>query len=242
MSPQAEPGAGSKPKRSSGRRPSLTREEILAAALAIVDDGGLDALTMRAVADRLGVYPNAVHWHMGSRSGLIGAVSTKVFDEIRLPPQRDVPWPDWIRAMAREIRRVMRRHHHLAQVIGTQLVTTTGAMPFVERVLSVLTDAGFDDERLTVAYNSVIGFAIGWPALELSTEPTDQHPAWKDDFAAELAGLNPLLFPALTRAMPAVRNRAYLLRWDSGATEPLDTSFEFALDILVAGLGAQLPG
>src|SRR4051794_16987037 len=129
MSTQAEPGGSPKSrgaaktsaartggtkagsaKRSSGRRPSLTRDQILVASLAIVDENGLDALTMREVADRLGVYPNAVYWHMGSRSGLIGAVSTKVFDEIRLPDQRDVTWQDWIGAMAREVRQAMRRH------------------------------------------------------------------------------------------------------------------------------------
>jgi TetR/AcrR family tetracycline transcriptional repressor len=255
MSAHSESGAGPKSraaakangakasgaKRNAGRRPSLTRDEILTASLAIVDEGGLDALTMRAVADRLGVYPNAIYWHVRSRSGLIGAVSTKVFDEIRLPDQRDVTWQDWIRAMAREVRQAMRRHPNLAQVIGTELVPTTRAMPFIERVLSVLTAAGFDDERLPAAYNSVIGFAIGWPTLELSTEPAGQDPSWKEGFASELDDLNPLAFPVLVRALPTLRNSAYMLRWDSGATEPLDSSFEFALDILVTGLSAHLP-
>src|SRR5438445_9330511 len=56
------------PARAAGKPASLTREEIVDAAMTLVDEVGLDALTMRAVADRLGVYPNALYWHIGSRS------------------------------------------------------------------------------------------------------------------------------------------------------------------------------
>jgi AcrR family transcriptional regulator len=218
----------------------VTRDEIIATALTIVDEGGLSALTMRELSERLGVYPNTVYWHLGSRSSLVGAVSTMVFDEIRLPDQRDVTWQEWIKAMAGECRKAMHRHPNLAQVIGAQLATTTRAMPFVERVLSVLIAAGFDDDQLPYAYNASIAFAIGWPTLELSTEPEGQDPAWKTQFADELDGLNPMTFPVLTRAMPGLRNAAFMLRWDSGATMPLDASYEFALEIFVRGLDAML--
>src|SRR5687768_14777402 len=83
---------GTKTRRKSTARANVTRDEIIATALTIVDEGGLSALTMRELSERLGVYPNTVYWHLGSRSSLVGAVSTMVFDEIRLPDQRDVTW------------------------------------------------------------------------------------------------------------------------------------------------------
>jgi AcrR family transcriptional regulator len=226
--------------RNAGKRGSLTRDDILKAALAIVDHDGLDALTMRAVADRLNVYPNALYWHIGSRSALVGAVSTKVFDEIHLPDQDEVSWQDWIRAMARECRTAMHRHPNLARVIGAELVPTTRAMPFVERVLAVLSGAGFEDTRLPAAFNCVIEFAIGWPTLELSAESPIEEGSWKTAFADELDGLDPGTFPVLTRALPSMRNAAFMVRWDSGTSAPLDESHTFALEVLLAGLTAQL--
>lgn len=205
-----------------------------------MDESGLASLTMRELSDRLGVYPNTIYWHLGSRNSLVGAVSTMVFDEIRLPDQRDTTWQEWLKLVAVECRAAMHRHPNLSPVIGAQLATTTRAMPFVERILSVLVAAGFDDELLPHAYNTLLAFVIGWPTLELSTEPEGQDPDWKSQFAGELDDLNPMLFPVLTRAMPNLRNSGFMLRWDSGATRPLDSSFQFALDALLAGLEARL--
>jgi AcrR family transcriptional regulator len=220
--------------------PALSREAILEVALQLVDRDGLDALTMRALADRLDVYPNALYWHVGSRSNLIGALSTVVFDEIELPTSPDVHWRDWLTTMIEQCRAAMHRHPHLAQVLSSQLVPTTRAMPFVERTLAALSGAGFTDDQLPLVYNSVIAFAFGWPAVELSSMPAGADATWHEEFAASLDTLSSTAFPTLTRTLPALRNAAFMLRWESGLTAPLDAGHAMALKILLDGLEAQV--
>ncbi|GAA2411808.1 hypothetical protein GCM10010191_21500 [Actinomadura vinacea] len=219
----------------------LTRKAVLDTALKIVDEAGLDALTIRAIARELGVYPNAVHWHVGSRTNLVGAVASRLFDEITLPDPRKHTWDEWLEVVARQWRDAMHQHPNIAMVAGTHLVTTTGAMPIVERILSVLLDAGFEDESLVDAYNAFVGFVLGWLTVELSREPENADRGWKDEFEEDLDQLDPNTFPALTSAMPRMRNAAFLTRWDSGRQQPMAGAFDAALTVLISGLRASVP-
>lgn len=222
-------------------KPALTRKRVLDAALKIVDESGPEALSMRAVAREIGVYPNAVYWHVGSRTQLIGAVSTLVFDEVTLPDAREHRWDDWLGLVAREWRAAMYRHPNIAAIAGTQLATTTRAMPIVERILSVLADAGFEDAALINAYNTFVGFLLGWLTVELSREPEPDDSGWKEEFAADLDQIDPNTFPTLARAMPKMRNSAFMTRWDSGQQRPMEESFDAALHIVLVGLRAVAP-
>lgn len=222
-------------------RPSLSRDVVLDAALKIVDESGLESLTVRAVARDLGVFPNAVYWHIGSKTNLVGAVASRLFDGITLPDARKHSWDEWLEIVAKQWREAMHQHPNIAVVAGTYLVTTTGAMPIVERILSVLLDAGFEDEDLVNAYNTFVGFVLGWLTLELSQQPGNDNQGWKEAFEAELDRLDPNTFPTLTSVMPRMRNAAFLTRWDSGRQRPLVSSFEAAVSALIAGLQASLP-
>ena len=91
------------------------------------------------------------------------------------------------------------------------------------------------------SYNSVTGFVVGWVTLELSSEPKDVDGAWKEDFAAELDALPADAFPVLTRNMGRLENNAFMTRYDSGRSRPMDRSFAFALNVLMQGLRVVRP-
>jgi TetR/AcrR family transcriptional regulator, tetracycline repressor protein len=222
-----------------GRR-SLSRPEIVNAALLYVDEHGLDALTMRALAKEIGVYPTALYWHIGTKAQLVAAVTTTVLDDILLPADHGMAWDDWLAEVARLCRQALHRHPNLSPVIGSQLVVTTAALPLVERVLSVLERAGFTGRELVDVYNAVAGFILGWVSLELSSGPLDVEDDWQDEYAGQLRSVSPNAFPTMTRNMELVANNAFLTRWDSGRVRPMDRSFEASLELLLLGLRVKL--
>ncbi|MEU7855027.1 TetR/AcrR family transcriptional regulator C-terminal domain-containing protein [Nonomuraea sp. NPDC049141] len=233
-------GSGPQSRARREARAPLSRGEVVDAALRYVDEHGLEALTMRALAKEMGVYPTALYWHTGTKAQLVAAVSARVLEEIVLPSEQGTAWDDWLMAMARLCREAMHRHPNLAPIIGSQLVVTTTAVPFVERVVGVLERAGFAGEELVHVYNAVIGFVLGWITLELSAGPADAKDGWQKGFAAELRAVNPNVFPALTRNLPLLENNAFLTRWDSGRDKPMDGSFTMALELLVRGLRSKI--
>lgn len=226
-------------RRRAAARAPLSRAEVVDAALRYVDEHGLDALTMRALAAEMSVYPTALYWHTGSKAQLVAAVSARVLEGIVLPSDHDMQWDQWLAAVARLCREAMHRHPNLAPIIGSQLVVTTTALPFVERVVDVLERAGFSGQKLIDAYNTAIGFVLGWVTLELSQGPADGD-EWQQEYATQLRAVNPTAYPALTRNLDLMANNAFLTRWDSGRDRPMDSSFETALDVLILGLRAKV--
>ena len=222
-----------------GVRSPLSRAEVVDAAVRYIDEHGLDALTMRALAKEMGVYPTALYWHIGSKPQLVVAASARVLDGLVLPAERGVDWDVWLGQVARLCRAAMHRHPNLAPIMGSQLVVSTTAIPFVERMLSVLERAGFENDELVDSFNAVIGFLLGWVTLELSAPPVDAEAGWQTAFAAELREVDPNTFPVLTRNMTAMANNAFLARWDTGRDKPMDRSFEAALDVLIRGLRSK---
>ncbi|MET0237973.1 MAG: TetR/AcrR family transcriptional regulator C-terminal domain-containing protein [Kibdelosporangium sp.] len=221
-------------------RKSLSRPEIVSAALRYVDEHGLDALSMRALAKEMGVYPTALYWHIGTKAQLVGAATATVLDDILMPADHDMAWDDWLTEVARLCRQAMHRHPNLAPVIGSQLVVTTAALPLVERMLNVLERAGFTGQDLVDVYNAVAGFILGWVSLELSGGPLDIEDDWQEEYAGQLRSVNPNAYPTISRNLELLANNAFLTRWESGRVRPMDQSFESSLELLIRGLRVKL--
>jgi AcrR family transcriptional regulator len=216
----------------------LTKDMILSAAVGIVDEQGLQALTIRKVADALGVYPTAITWHIGSKDQLVADASGLIFETLQLPDDKAHDWRDWLRLTAASFRESMHKHPNFAVVIGNQLHTSLPALPFVERVLRILNDNGLQGAGLLKAYNAYVGCLIGWVSLELSSSG-----ATPPDAEGQLGVLNNLderLYTALSRNLPVVANKAFMVRWDSGTSNPMDDSFEFMLDSVLAGIADSI--
>lgn len=235
--------AGRKPRRTGrgGDSDQLTRELIVTTALRLVDAEGMDMLTMRALADALNVYPTAVYWHVGSKSNLATLIAEQVFNELVLPDDNRLTWDLWLGEVVRQWRAVMHRHPNVAVMSAGKLLTSSAALPFIERLVGVLERAGFSGQQLADVYNAVLGFAFGWVSTELSEAPADASDTWSSEFEESLATLNSIAHPALTRNMPDLINRAILLRWKSGRERPLDSAFELALTSLLDGIRLTAP-
>jgi AcrR family transcriptional regulator len=215
-------------------------DDVVEAAMAVLDEVGLEGFTMRAVADQLGTYPATLYWHVGGRGDLLSAIVDRVLSDMSVPDAETMHWTDWLRAMAREYRRVLHAHPNVGGIVSTELVVGQTALVLTETVLQVLQSAGFQGTQLAAAHNVIVGSVVGWVSVELSSRPADLDEEWTDRFAASLRELPATQFPAITGNLDAVNGRVIGLRYRGGAEDPLDNAFEMALDTWVGGLALQL--
>jgi len=179
-----------------------------------------------------------VHWHVSTREALLAEVAAIVMAEVAPPPGK-LAWKDWIAELFRRCRAAVRRHPNVAQLLGAQLVSN-GSLPMalVEGVLAALTEAGFEGEPLLEAYNCVIAAMLGFLTMEFSPLPADNTQAWAEELRERVHTIRPLDHPVLTRNLPLLANKAFIVRWDNGTAVPLDGSFERHIQITIDGLEA----
>src|SRR5438876_12310675 len=103
-------------------RDTLTRGQIVNAAIDLLDADGLEGLTMRALGERLGSAATAVYWHVGSKANLVALAGDHVWNEVELPDLATVDWRTAAAHMAIDLNAVLTRHPWLVQAFGTYLV------------------------------------------------------------------------------------------------------------------------
>lgn len=157
-----------------GRPAQITRDEVLQASLAIADAEGLDAVTMQAVARRLGVTPMALYRHVASKADLLDALVEGLLTEFSLPAG-DLPPAERLRAMGRSIREVARRHPSLFPLLLQRPAVTPESRRVRDSVCAALEEAGLgaaqarQAERLLSTV--VLGFATSEAAGRFRNHP-----------------------------------------------------------------------
>jgi AcrR family transcriptional regulator len=151
-----------------GRRPRLSRERVLQGALSVADTGGLAALTIRSLAEELGVKPMSVYYHVPNKDEILAALVDIVFGEIQLPvPGRD--WRSEMRARAHSAREVLARHRWAIGLLESRSNPGPANLRHHDRVIATLRAAGFSPELTAHAYalidSYVYGFALQEAAL-----------------------------------------------------------------------------
>jgi TetR/AcrR family tetracycline transcriptional repressor len=219
--------------------PALGRERILEAALALIDRDGLAALNIRALAAALGVAPAALYWHVPNRDAVLSGAIGLALSGIA-PRLAGGSWQQRLRGVLKLFRDALRKHPNLAPSVASELASNlTLDAPLLDHVVAALEDAGFDGPALVDAFNVVMAAMCGFATLELSTAPpgdADERASWEAACRAEIDAVDAERHPHLSRHLPGLRNRAFLLRWTSGVKRPLDSGFEAWMDVVVAGL------
>lgn len=139
----ASAGAAGAPREESGRS-RLTKSAVADRALALADAMGLDALTIRKLAQELGVTPMALYWHFRSKEELLEGLADRVWAEIGVDVDPAAPWPDQLRTMVESLVRVLREHPAAPQLLMNSDKQGEAALKVTEAALEVLRGAGFD--------------------------------------------------------------------------------------------------
>jgi AcrR family transcriptional regulator len=221
-------------QRPPARQRGLGREAIVRAAIAVADEGGPQALTMAAVARRLGSYtPMALYRYVSSKDGLTDLMLDHVAGEIALPPE---PGPDWradLRAIALASWDMVMRHTWFAQLVHARPPLGPNMMRRTEIVLQILTRQGAPvDEAMT--YAALLDRHVFGGALQAAEERAMRERYGIVDIKDMTAAISDL----------AVADGRYpmLSTWmASPSPVSADEQLELSLIFLFDGIAAQLP-
>jgi AcrR family transcriptional regulator len=221
------------------RQRALGREEIVAAAIGVADEGGPGAVTMKAVAARLGSYSAmALYRYVHSKDGLVDLMLDAATAQIPVPAR---PGPDWradLEALAAATRQVTKRHPWYAALFHTRPPAGPHMMARVEFMLSVLTAQGASTAE-AMTYAALIDRHIFGSGLQEAEEARMSRRHGLDDDAGLTAAL------AAVHDLAAAAGRyPNLTRWlAQPAGAPADEQFDLGLSFLLDGIAARLrPG
>ena len=205
----------------------LTPDRVITAAAALIEEVGLKDFSMRKLAGKLGCAAMSIYHHFPSQAHLMDALVDRAVAETAAPPA-DLPFIDRLAFVAREFRRVGLRHPRFFQFQAVHRMNTPLALQYLDGILAVLREAGFDDRTAAHLFR-MLGYYVTGATLDetngYAAGPTAAEPVSPEDFRAN--------YPNIASAGP------YFSR------ENWETIFERGLGILLADFEAQrraLPG
>jgi AcrR family transcriptional regulator len=160
-------------RRRPGPRRALTEDEILDAALCLLDDGGANAASIRGIAAKVGVAPNAVYTYFPDKAAVIKALVERLLGEVDhdVFADRSRPWPERVEALALDLRAHLSAHPGAVTLMIGGPMDGPHALALNERLLELLADAGLDRIEAAQASYLLIVYVFGSIALEVA----DQH-------------------------------------------------------------------
>ena len=207
------------------RRVALSRDRVLQAAASIADRSGIESLSMRKLADELGVVPMALYKHVANKEELLDGMIDVVVSEID-PPVKGTDWKSAVRQRILSARRALLRHPWASQVIESRTNPTPVLLEYMNSMIGIFLAAGF-----SVNLTHHLMHAIGSRLMGFTQELFD------DTKSAET--LSPDVIREMARRYPYVAQIAGAASHDGetvvgpGCDDQFE--FEFSLDLLLSG-------
>lgn len=202
-------------------RKTLNRARVLAEALTMLDREGVEAFSMRRLAERLRVTPMALYNHVGDRDELLQAVAALVVDGIAWPEHDD--WREQVRGCFRALRSACLAHPGAVPLIEAADELPVSIFRPMELILAALGRTGLGHADALRAYYLLTTFTLGQAGYQIRGWSRGVDAA----AAVERARIDPAAFPHVSRVLSAAE-------WD------FDASFEFGLSVILDGLGRRL--
>jgi TetR/AcrR family tetracycline transcriptional repressor len=221
--------------RNRGGRPragqeALSRGRILDAALRLVDEEGMGALTMRRLGAELGVNPMSIYHHLPGKDAVISGLVELVFSGMRVRYSEGSSWQDRVRAWAEAYRDLVRSHPNLVLEIVSNAAAVTEAVLLVnEPLYAALDEAGLPPAEVVVVADSVVDFVHGFAIAEGAQPPG--HPFDRRKLLERLETGAAEVLPTMSRVFRALT--ADEARYD------FDRGFDAGLGILLKGIEAS---
>ncbi|MEU7907892.1 TetR/AcrR family transcriptional regulator [Actinoplanes sp. NPDC049118] len=218
-----------------GRRAGIGIDQVTAAAIEVADADGMDGLSMRSVADRLGVGTMSLYRHVSSKEELLDLMVDSVSAEVRYDDAGHGDWRSRLERVARSNRSMFERHPWLLRAFPRRPPQGPGVIGKYDAELRTLEGIGLTDVEMDSALTLVLGYVrdatanlLEWTTMSERTGQSD------DEWWAELA---PLLDRVLDRERYslAVRVGTSAARYYEGLHDP-EHAFEFGLQRVLDGI------
>ncbi|MET9375779.1 TetR/AcrR family transcriptional regulator C-terminal domain-containing protein [Streptomyces sp. NPDC002992] len=206
--------------RAQGQRAGLTRQAVLEAALRLVDQEGLKALSMRRLGAELGVEAMTLYHHVPNKIALLDGMIEQVVAEAVPPEFGAATWREDLSAYAHALVAALGAHPHAVPLLLSRPAMTPRNLRTLEAAVAMLHEAGFPLPRALDALYSLTSFVVGHAAAQ----------AGRVDGAGSMASLDPDAYPLLVAAARETGEDASEAR------------FAFALDALLSGFERELAG
>ncbi|MFJ9012456.1 TetR/AcrR family transcriptional regulator [Streptomyces canus] len=211
-------------RRSPGR-PPIPLERIVAAAVQIVDEEGVEALSMRTLAQRLGSGTATLYRHFDNRAALVAHVVDRMFGSIEIGDDElaAMGWRDACRTTVQAMFDAVSRHENVAPLLVEGIPVGPNAMAVRERCIAVLLADDFPPRVAAHAYATLSRYALGF-AIQIRGHHGGDRPGDDGQASAAFRAADPSLYPAT----------AAVAEW---MPVPLEEEFRFGLELLLDGLG-----
>ncbi|POM23007.1 Tetracycline repressor protein class A from transposon 1721 [Actinomadura rubteroloni] len=217
------------PPRKRGPRRSVDRSTVLDAALALVDSGGLPALTMRSLAAEVGLTPGALYTYFPDRAAIVSALVDALLAEADTSVLATArPWRERITTFALGLRDVLLRHPGIVPALLGDAFRGPVALTVGEHLLDALADAGLPPDEAARASYGVMVYVLGAIALEAAEIPPGAPAAPEDVRIAERRA-------ALGHLDPSTHPRTHAAA-DTIAAYVSTGQFRWGLDRMLTGL------
>lgn len=219
-------------------REPLSRERILRSAVEMADQHGIEAVTMRNLAEALGVEAMSLYYHVENKSalldGMVEVVVNEIMDEVSSlqspPPERD--WKTALRSRILAAREILIRHRWAPEVIESRTVMSPGIVFYHEGILEILRKGGFSYDLAHHALHALGSRSLGFTQELFQPDDAADEQAG-EEMLEQMAADLPYLVGMLSEIVHD--DPESTLGWCDDQTE-----FEFGLDVLLDGLENRL--
>ncbi|HEY5231704.1 MAG TPA: TetR/AcrR family transcriptional regulator C-terminal domain-containing protein [Galbitalea sp.] len=205
----------------------LSRETIAAGALTLADREGLEAVTIRRLAQEHSVTPMALYWHFKDKDAVLDGIAERIFASVTLPEPDGAPWDVQLRAVLLAVLAAVRPHPLVAELLTPRVMKSDAGLVLAERVIGMLRDAGFS----AASASQTASFLLSSIVTLVTSEPGKSSPltgdAQEDLYRtkrAQLDSLSPKRFPHL------LESAQFFLVCDD-----VESYFTSGMDFLVEG-------
>lgn len=209
-------------------RPGLTRQRIIETALRLLDDVGLDGLTVRRLAAELGVKSPALYWHFRSKQELLDGMADAITQAAGMgPPHEGESWQDWLARRARAYRRSLLAHRDGARLVTSATRLSMSTVRTIDEELTAMVALGFTPVLALRTITALAHYAIGAVLQEQSArqEPARTAQAQLDE---------------LTEALDGGASATLLVAYRQGGGTASEATFEHGLRVLIDGTATAL--
>lgn len=223
--PKAAAPKTAQPKTAKGGRKRLSAERVIEGAVALADQIGVDAMTIRKLADAIDVKPMTIYHHVPNKEAIIDGMVDAVFTEVKLPPT-DLPWRTAVRVRTESLRNTLNNHPWACALLETRTSPGLATLKHHDAMLGCFRSAGFSLELTGHAYAVVDAFAYGFSLQETTLPETSGDEL--SELAEEITAQMPVdMFPHMAEfATEYVMKPGYDYRKE----------FDYGLDLILDGL------
>lgn len=175
---------------------ALSPAVVAATGLNMAAASGVDAVSIRKIADELGVTPMAIYRHFSSKEALLAAMLDLFIIEADVLPREPLAWPEWLQHVGMAMYRALCQSPSWIPLFG-RLQLRPGALAVMESYLGVMQQAGFSHEQAARGFFGLLQNLIGAATMHSAF-------AGMDTAETALAGLDAGQYPAVTAALPGI--------------------------------------